>query len=61
MIDDEEINTIQYFWQDKGDLSRYAGWEKLQPILQVECPELLLAWNQYKIYERIIDRIVDSL
>lgn len=33
-LTEEQINDLQYFWEEKGDLERYCDFEKLKPQIQ---------------------------
>ena len=60
-LKEEDINNLQYFWEEKGDLERFTGFEKLTPILEKERPEVLKAWNDYKASIRILDIVIKNL
>jgi hypothetical protein len=49
---------LRYFWEDKGDLERYARFEALKPQIQEEYPELLNAWTDYKASIKRMDEVV---
>jgi hypothetical protein len=52
-----EVEMIKYFWQDKGDLERFTGWEEIKP----KYPEVAKAWDDYKISMKILDCVVKCL
>lgn len=37
----EDAIMLRYFHEAKGDMTRYVDWDKLQPALKNEWPELL--------------------
>lgn len=57
-FDASGIRSLQYFWETKDDLERYAGWEGMQPLLQAKYPELLQAWSNYKSARAILSAVV---
>lgn len=44
----EQINSLTYFWLEKLDLESYYAFEELKPQIEVEYPELIIAWYSYK-------------
>jgi hypothetical protein len=60
-LTEQDLNDLQYFWQEKEDLERLGTFEKLAPILEKEKPEVLKAWNDYKASKNILDIVIDSL
>jgi hypothetical protein len=60
-LTDEQKSDIRYFWEEKGDISRYCDFEELKPIIQEEYPELLKAWYDYKASIKIMDVVIKSL
>lgn len=52
---------LKYFWEEKGNIERYVGFEAMKPKLQEQFPEVLKAWNDYKTSERIFDAVITSL
>lgn len=61
MITEEEKRMLQYFWEAKGDLERYCKFEEIKPKLQKEYPEVIKAWNDYKVSERILTAVLESI
>ena len=60
-LTEQDLNDLQYFWQEKEDLERLSTFERLIPILEEEKPEVLKAWNDYKVSKKILDIVIDSL
>lgn len=60
-LTEQNLSDLQYFWQNKGDLERLCTFEELIPILQVERPEILKAWNDYKASKKILDIVMESI
>ena len=61
MIKEEDIYSVIYFWEDKGDLDRMSSWDELRDDFAKEYPELIKAWDNYKTAARIMDIVVNSL
>ena len=59
-LTETELKDIQYFWQEKGDLERF-DFEKLIPKLEIEYPEVLKAWRDYKASIKILDLVIENL
>lgn len=52
-----DINLIQYFWEEKGDLERWVHWHNLKH----EYPEVERAWDEYKRAKRLLDLEIKAL
>lgn len=48
--------SIQYFWQEKGDLERFTGFDR--EYLAREFPEVLKAWDNYKFSRVVLGALV---
>lgn len=57
----QDINDLQYFWQEKQDLERFVDFERLKPLIQEKKPELIKAWNNYKASVKILDLVIENL
>jgi hypothetical protein len=60
-LTEEDKNMIIYFWTEKGDLERWIGWPEAKARLEQSRPEVLKAWNDYKMAIRTMDVMVESL
>ena len=56
-----DIMDIIYFWNEKGDLERMSNFNDLIPLLQVDYPEVLKAWFDYKASMNIMDAVISNL
>lgn len=56
-----QVTTLKYYWEDRNDLERWAEFEGLKPQIEKEYPQLLKAWNDYKISVAIMDAVIKSL
>jgi len=61
MISEEDSRMIQYFWEEKGDIERWTSWKDKLPSILEEAPELVVAWNNYKIATRTLTTIIKGL
>jgi hypothetical protein len=57
----DDLNDLQWSWQDKGDLERLGIFEKIKPLIEKERPEILKAWNDYKTAKKILDIVMESI
>ncbi len=60
-LTEEDIRSISYFWLEKHDLERWAGWEEAKPAVARQFPELLKAWEDYKTNARTLDAVVKNM
>ena len=61
-LDIEEIQPmLSYFWEEKGDIERWASFEEAKPILQEKAPEVLKAWEDYKIAIKMVTLTISNL
>ena len=61
MITDQDIGQVQYFWQKRGNLDSWTEWEEKKPFFEVEYPELVRCWNDYKIAEQLLNILIEHL
>lgn len=57
----QDLCDLQYFWQEKEDLERLTSFNRLIPMLEVEMPEVMKAWRDYKASKRILDIIFNQI
>lgn len=64
-MSDEEYNNhlamIKYFWDEKGDPTRYCSWEIAMPEIMARNPEIIKAYTDYKITIKIFDAVINNL
>lgn len=60
-LTENNLVMLQYFWEEKRDIERYCDFEKIKPLLEKEKPEVLKAWNEYKMSIKTMDAIMKSL
>lgn len=56
MIEDD-LNMLDHFWNNKGDLERWCDWEKRKPHID---PLIVKAWEDYKLARELLSRLIDS-
>lgn len=60
-LTEQDLNDLQYFWKERGDLERMSSFKKLLPIIKEERPELFKAYNDYKVSVKILDDVIECL
>ena len=53
-----DADVLVYFWEEKGNLERFTGWEELQPTLQLHHPEIIKAWADFKTAKGILSAVL---
>lgn len=60
-MDSSDVDMVNYFWMEMGDLERWSEWaEKRGEFLKV-CPELIKAHDDYQMAIRVLTAIVRGL
>lgn len=54
----EDLDSLCYFWTHKSDLTRWSGWERAQPALRRQFPEILAAWENYIVGGRTLTAVL---
>lgn len=57
----EDIRSLAYFHQHKGDMTSFCSWEELQPALEREFPEVLHYHRKLQRTQRMLDRVVEDM
>lgn len=52
---------VRHFILDKGDVTRWVSWGKLEPLFRKAHPELTAALEQLTIAERTLKAVVNAL
>ena len=60
-LTDEDYSMLQYFWQEKGDVTRWSEWKEKKALFKVQHPELIDALNRYDSALRTLNIIVDNI
>ena len=56
-----DYNMVIYFWQEKGDITRWSSWEEKKPLFEKYHPELIKAMNDWTLAEKMLNLVIDSL
>jgi hypothetical protein len=57
-LTEEDLNMLDYFWNQKEDLERWSSWKDRKPAIQATHPEIIKAWEDYKMARRILTAII---
>ena len=60
-LTEEDKLMIRYFWEEKGDLTRWASWETKLPEIEKELPLLVDALRRLDMAKQMIDIVVENL
>ena len=58
---EEDYNMIKYFWEEKGDITRWANWEKRKNVIFFNHPELAYAMDDYDKALKFMNLVVKML
>jgi hypothetical protein len=56
---DGAINMLAYFWQEKGDIERWCGFDREH--LAREFPAVLKAWDNYTASRAVLSAVIRDL
>jgi hypothetical protein len=54
----EDVCILQYFWQEKRDLSCWTGFDAALPRIEAAFPELAQAWRAVEVAPRIVTAVL---
>lgn len=57
----DDANMLKFFWNEKGDLTRYAGYEKILPQLEKEYPLLFEGLSMIEKGEDLVAIMLDNI
>ncbi len=60
-VTEEQVQQLQYFWLERGDLTRWIGFQAALADLAREHPEVLKAWQDYLTARMILDAVIKQL
>ena len=60
-ITDEDLETVQYFWEEKGDVTWWIDWKKKLPLMRIQYPELVDAVERYHIVRRTLSAVIKGI
>ena len=47
-LTNDDIDMLQYFWEEKGNIERYCDYENIYNSLLEKRPDIIKAWEKYK-------------
>lgn len=57
----EHLRMLEYFWEEKGDVTRYSGWDEFKPILAERRPDLALVIENFIKAEKAMNAAMRNL
>jgi hypothetical protein len=60
-VTESDINMIDYFLIDRGDITRWCAWEKRRPVIEKTFPELIAALNTHEVAKKTLARVARSI
>lgn len=58
MVTDEDRAMLDYFINEKGDITRWCRWEERKPVIAAEMPELIAALDAVDAAEQMLATIM---
>ncbi len=55
-MEDEMLDSLAYFWGEKGDIERWSGFDREK--IAAQYPEVLKAWDDYKASRKVMDAVI---
>ncbi|MHA1676473.1 MAG: hypothetical protein ACTSU6_04775 [Candidatus Njordarchaeales archaeon] len=56
-----DYSSLQYFYEDKGDVTRWGDWEEQKLLIAVKHPEIIIALSNLDGYQRAADLIIKTI
>lgn len=60
-MNEDDVNMITYFWQEKHDVTRWSSWEERKEAIRKSRPELVAAVENLTIAQRTLSALVRDL
>jgi len=57
----EDIRLFNYFYNDKGDLTKWSDWKRLKPIFRKEHPLLMGMIEDQELRETTIRTLIENM
>jgi hypothetical protein len=57
-LTEEDLNMLDYFWNQKEDIERWSSWKERRPIIQQSHPEIVRAWDDYQTARRMLTAVI---
>ena len=59
-MNNDDLHSLRYFWEEKGDITRWVGWESKKAEIGKEHPQILWAWENYLETRRCLTEKIRS-
>jgi len=60
-LTDEHKRMLAYYWQEQRDLSAYAYFKELEPLIRKEMPVIWRFWSDYATSKKALDAMMERL
>ena len=60
-LTEEDINMAIYFLKEKGDITRWCGWEDRKKVFAKEFPMLFIALEKERAANQLMDATIREL
>lgn len=57
---EEAVSMVKYFWNHKGDITRWVGWQKWEPWFRKNRPEITDAYDRYISAVRTLNKLLEE-
>ncbi len=61
VLTDDDIRSLQYFALERGDPTRWVGWEEKKDAIALHLPAFMFAWLCHEQAERTFYEVARSL
>lgn len=58
---DGDLAMLRYFHENRGDMTRYVGWEEIKDDFKARYPHVFDAWERHASAERTLDILIQEL
>ena len=58
-VTEDDWNMLDYFWNDKGDLTRWCDWEEFTK--KPEAAPVVKAWNDYQTAQEMMEIVIQGI
>lgn len=60
-LTNSDLRSLVYYWQEKGDITRWVSWEEKKPLIKARFPEIVDALERFKSAEKTLDILIQNL
>ena len=60
-ITEDDIRMVKYFWDEKGDVKRWAEWNEHLADFEKEFPELVKVVQDYDMAKKILNAVIKGI